>query len=64
MLFYISMPRRQLDQRNIRKLYKHSKGTTYLSIPKEVIDALKWRDGQKVVVKKNGSKVVIEDWKE
>ena len=58
------MPRRTLENRNIRKIYKHPRGTAYVSIPKEIIDKLKWRDGQKVVVKQSSKKVVIEDWKE
>lgn len=58
------MARRALEDRNTRKLYRNSGGTVMVSIPKEVIDALKWRDGQKVVVKRSGSKVIITDWKD
>jgi hypothetical protein len=58
------MPRRTLDDRNIRKLYKTRSGTTLVSLPKELVDELGWRDGQKVVVNRNREKLSIEDWKE
>lgn len=57
------MARRDLEDRNTRKLYRNSGGTMLVSLPKEIIDALRWRDGQKVVVKRSGKKMVIEDWK-
>jgi len=56
------MPRRTLKDKNIRKLYKHPRGTTTVSIPKEIVDTLRWRDGQKVVVERKGKNVVIKDW--
>jgi len=62
MVFYMSMPRRPLDQRNVRKLYKNKGGTTYLSLPKEIVDELRWRDGQKVTVTRSGQRIMIEDW--
>lgn len=58
------MTRRTLDDRNIRKLYKTRSGTTLVSLPKELVDDLGWRDGQKVVVNRNRGKLVIEDWTE
>jgi len=57
------MARRDLKDRNIRKLYKNKSGTTLVSLPKEIVDSLRWRDGQKVVVKQSGKKIIIEDWK-
>jgi antitoxin component of MazEF toxin-antitoxin module len=51
------------DKRNIRKLTKlggHSLGVT---IPIDLVRALKWRERQKVVVTKRGQKLTIEDWK-
>jgi bifunctional DNA-binding transcriptional regulator/antitoxin component of YhaV-PrlF toxin-antitoxin module len=35
-----------------------------LTLPIEHIRALGWKDKQKVVVTRRGSKLVIEDWKE
>ena len=58
------MARRTLDERNVRKLLKNNGGTTLVSLPKEFVDALGWRSKQKVVVKKSGTRLIIEDWKE
>ena len=47
----------------VRKIGKTGTYTYYVTVPKSVIDDLDWRDGQKVVVKKSGSRIVIEDCK-
>ena len=47
----------------MRKIGKTGTYTYYVTLPKSVVDDLSWRDGQKVVVKKSGTKIVIEDWK-
>jgi len=54
------MPKKK-DQ--IRKITKTGKYTYYVTIPTEYIEELGWRLKQKVVVKKMGKKIVIEDWK-
>ncbi len=56
------MARKKLEKRNTRKLQK-SRGSYHTSIPIEIIRSLKWKGGQKIVVKKYGkNKIVIEDW--
>ena len=55
------MPRRKLRDKNTRKLTRHG-GSISVSIPKEFLTALKWREKQKVVLKKRGKKITIEDW--
>ncbi len=57
------MARRELSERNVRKLLKNGGGTTLVSLPKEFVEALGWRSKQKVVVRKSGQKLIIEDWK-
>ncbi len=57
------MARRSLKDRNIRKLTKTGGGSISVTLPIELVCELKWRDKQKVVVKKRGGKLVIEDWK-
>jgi len=57
------MARRSLDERNVRKLFKNSGGSVIVTLPIEMVRELKWRDGQKVVVKKRGEGLLIEDWK-
>ncbi len=56
------MTRRKLENRKIRKLQKQSNGSTTVVLPVELIRELKWRDKQKVVVKRRGNGIVIEDW--
>ncbi len=48
---------------NIRKITKNGAGTYYISVPKELLKELKWKERQKVVVKKRGQGVLITDWK-
>ena len=48
---------------NIRKITKVGGHSLAVTIPISLIRALKWKERQKVVVKKVGKKLVIEDWK-
>jgi bifunctional DNA-binding transcriptional regulator/antitoxin component of YhaV-PrlF toxin-antitoxin module len=45
------------------KITKTSGYTYYVSIPKKDLDALGWRERQKVRVKRKGKQLVIRDWK-
>jgi antitoxin component of MazEF toxin-antitoxin module len=58
------MPRRKLEEKNIRKLTRiGQEGRSLgLTIPKELVIELGWRERQKVIVKKSGKKLIIEDW--
>ncbi len=49
--------------KEIRKITRTSRGTYYISIPKELIKELRFKEKQKVVVKKRGKGILIEDWK-
>ncbi len=53
--------RSKLEDRNIRKLYKHS-ASYALTLPKEIIRELGWKETQKLVVKKRGKGILISDW--
>lgn len=57
------MARRNLSDRNIRKITKVGKGSYCVTIPIEYIDELKWKERQKVVVTKRGKELIIKDWK-
>ena len=57
------MARVKLEDRNTRKIAKDSRGSVRITLPIEIIRDLKWRDGQKVVVKRRGEGILIEDWK-
>jgi antitoxin component of MazEF toxin-antitoxin module len=57
------MPRRKAGKEGIRKISKTGGGSFYVTIPIEVMRELKWKERQKVVVKKQGKKIIIIDWK-
>lgn len=56
------MARRNLKDKSIRNIQKNQH-TYHISIPIEDIKELKWRERQKVRVKRVGKRLVIEDWK-
>lgn len=61
------MSREKLSKRYVRKLGKIGSATNhsyYVTIPIEFVRNLSWRDNQRLIVKKRGSKLVIEDWSE
>jgi hypothetical protein len=57
------MPRRKTKEDNIRKLTKVGRSSLSVIIPIDIVQTLKLRERQKVVVKRAGKKIVIEDWK-
>lgn len=58
------MARKKLEKRHIRKLTRTGGGKSIsVTLPIEIVRELKWRDRQKVIVKKRGKGFVIEDWK-
>jgi len=56
------MANKKFDQRNIRKIVKTG-SSWYVSIPIEILKKLRWREKQKVVVKKINGGVQIKDWR-
>ncbi len=46
----------------IRKITKKNRYSYATGLPKEIIDKLRWRDGQKIIIKQYGKKIIIEDW--
>jgi len=62
-MFYIFMARRKLNERNIRKIGKFGGGRSlFVTLPIEIARDLKWREKQKVVIKKRGKGILITDW--
>ena len=53
---------RKNSEKNIRKLTRAGKVSLSLTIPRDLVVELGWRDNQKVVVKKRGQGILIEDW--
>lgn len=57
------MGRRPVSEKHIRSLTKVSGGRSYaIIIPKDLINDLRWRARQKLVINKRGKKLIIEDW--
>jgi antitoxin component of MazEF toxin-antitoxin module len=46
----------------IRKVTRVGKRSLSVVIPAELVDELKIRERQKLVVKRSGKKIIIEDW--
>jgi len=58
------MARQKLEDRNVRKLTRIGNGKSVsVTLPIEYVRDLGWKDKQKVLVKKSGQKLIIEDWK-
>jgi len=56
------MTTRKLEDKNIRKILKN--GDSYaVTIPIEIMNELKWKEKQKVVVKKVRGGFLVKDWK-
>jgi antitoxin component of MazEF toxin-antitoxin module len=51
-------------KKEIRKIVKNGRGSYYVNIPKEMVKELSWRGKQKITVRRSGSKLIVEDWKE
>ncbi len=47
----------------IRKITKVGKYSYAITVPKDMIKKLRWREHQKVVVKQRGKSLIINDWK-
>ncbi|MFZ2975415.1 MAG: AbrB/MazE/SpoVT family DNA-binding domain-containing protein [Candidatus Moraniibacteriota bacterium] len=59
------MPTRKLEEKNIRKLTRSGREgrSLGLTIPKELVGELGWREKQKVKVTKIRGGIQIKDWK-
>jgi hypothetical protein len=57
------MARSKKEEREVRKLTKVGKKTIAVTIPIEIVRELKWKERQKVTVKRVRGGVLIKDWK-
>ena len=58
------MGARKAGEQEVRNITTNSSGTYQISIPKQLISQLQWRQGQKVTVTRVGDRLMIEDWKD
>lgn len=54
---------RKQSENNIRKLTKMGGKSLGLTLPVELVKELRWKEKQKVVVKRVRGGVLIKDWK-
>jgi hypothetical protein len=59
------MPTRKLKDKNIRKLTRMGRAgaSLGLTIPKEAVSDLGWKEKQKVIVKKVRGGILVKDWR-
>lgn len=56
------MVQRKKVDKDVRKLTKVGGHSIAVTLPIELVRELGWRERQKVVVKKRGKGIIIEDW--
>jgi len=57
------MPTQKMKNKNTRKLIKVGGKSLSVTIPKELVNQLGWKEKQKVTVKKAHGGLLIKDWK-
>lgn len=50
------------SKENVRKLTRLGKYSLTITIPKNIVKDLGWREKQKLVVEKHGQGVLLKDW--
>jgi len=53
---------RKTSEKNLRQLTRLGKVTLAVTLPRELILELGWKENQKVTVKRQGKKIIVEDW--
>ncbi len=54
------MAKKKTEPVNVRKIQRQANGSTTVVLPADLVRELGWKDGQKVVVRKRGASVAIE----
>jgi len=57
------MTRRKLEDKNIRKISRIGNKSLGVTLPVEMLKDLKWKEKQKVVVKRVRGGILIRDWR-
>jgi antitoxin component of MazEF toxin-antitoxin module len=57
------MANKKHGQEGVRKLTKVGGKSLAVTLPVEIVGELKWKEKQKVVVKRKGHSLIIKDWK-
>jgi len=56
------MSMRKIEDSEVRKIFKHGDSRA-ITLPIKLLRELGWRDNQKLVAKKYGKGILIQDWK-
>lgn len=56
------MTKKKKQKGEVRKLTAMGDYSMYIVLPRSAIRELGWRKGQKVVARRVGKRIVIEDW--
>lgn len=56
------MGTRKSSEQKVRNLTTNSTGTYSVSLPINLIQELRWKRGQRLVVTRQGKKLIIQDW--
>lgn len=62
-IHYVPMPTEKLKNKNIRKITKVGGKSLSITLPREFLNQLGWKEKQKVVVKKVPGGLLVKDWK-
>jgi len=60
------MPRRKIEDKNVRSLVKTSGGKSYgITLPIDAIRKFRWKNRQKLqlTIDERGKRIIIKDWK-
>lgn len=58
------MTRQKMQNRNVRKITRVGNASLGVTLPAEELRELKWKEKQKVVVKRVRGGFLVKDWKE
>ena len=53
---------KKTPKNNIRKLTRLGKFSLVITLPKDILDELGWKEKQKLVATKRGKGILITDW--
>ena len=49
----------EITTNEVRKIIKNGRGSYYINIPKEIMKDIKWKERQKLVIKKRGKNITV-----
>jgi len=55
---------RKASENSVRKLVRLGKSSLAVTLPKDILSELGWKEKQKVIAQKRGGGIFIKDWPE